>query len=107
MGKQVFDPGNFIGFYTTAQITDFPVEMRRIGNFVWNTTTLLLLAYATDGEAFPSLVWGGSGAFVMIEGIVNPNGTVTGFYGQKYRNTVSGIIYICISNPTGTAWTVV
>jgi len=107
MVKQVFNPGNFIGFYTTADITAFAVELRRVGNFVYNTSTALLLAYATDGEAFPSLVWGGAGILMMLEGAGNPNGVVNGFYGQDYRNTVSGIIYKCISNPSGTAWVVV
>ncbi len=40
----------------------------------------------------------------MLEGAVDPNGVVNGAYGQKYRDTATGTIYVCISNPSGTNW---
>jgi len=107
MVKQVFNPGNFIGFYTTLQINNFPVEIRQIGSFVYDTTTQELRAYGVSGEAYPTVLWGGPGVLLMLEGAGNPIGVVTGYYGQDYRNTASGVIYKCISNPSGTAWVVV
>lgn len=42
-----------------------------------------------------------------LSGAGNPDGVVTGLFGQTYKNTTSGIWYVCKSNPTGTAWEVV
>jgi len=99
--------GNFIGQLTTAQITNLPEEDRRTKNFVYDTVTGELRAYATDGEAFPSLVWATTGAGVpMLDGSGNPDGLVVGLYGQDYRDTDVDIIYKCISDPSGTDWVV-
>jgi hypothetical protein len=43
----------------------------------------------------------------FLEGVGNPNGKVTGRQGQTYRDTNNGILYRCVSAPTGTVWSVV
>jgi hypothetical protein len=43
----------------------------------------------------------------MLEGVGNPNGTVTGYYGQSYRDTATDALYKSISNPSGTTWLVI
>lgn len=103
----VIRAGNYIGQMTTAQITNLPEEDRRTKNFVYNTTTSELLAYATDGEAYPSVVWATAGAGVpMLNGAGNPDGLIVGLYGQDYQDTNTDIIYKCITNPAGTDWVV-
>lgn len=47
------------------------------------------------------------GEDAAIDGIVNPNGIVTGFLGQSYRDTAAGLWYKCDSDPTGTVWSVI
>jgi len=48
----------------------------------------------------------GVGSGGSLTGIVNPNGVVTGLFGQKYHDTAAGIWYACDSNPSGTVWSV-
>jgi hypothetical protein len=40
-----------------------------------------------------------------ITGSGSPDGSVTGFFGQKYRDTATTYWWICNSDPTGTSWT--
>jgi hypothetical protein len=40
-------------------------------------------------------------------GAGNPNGVVSANLGNTYRDTTNGIWYRCISNPSGSEWTVV
>lgn len=40
-------------------------------------------------------------------GTVNPNGVVTGFFGDCYYDTVLGDLYKCVSKPQGTVWQVI
>lgn len=44
------------------------------------------------------------GNLLIQAGVGNPDGTVNGFFGQQYHDTNADIIYVCISNPTGTVW---
>ncbi len=46
-------------------------------------------------------------ALTPLTGVANPNGVVTGLFGQQYRDTVGVQWYICTSNPTGTVWAAV
>lgn len=41
---------------------------------------------------------------LMIKGPGNPNGTVTGAFGQGYLDTVTGITYEQVADPSGTVW---
>jgi len=50
---------------------------------------------------------GAAGGDVILTGSVDPNGTVTGNFGQTYRDTAHGIWYRCESNPTGMVWSVI
>lgn len=49
----------------------------------------------------------GGALLPMLSGVGNPNGVVAGAYGQKYQDTATGILYICVSNPAGTSWNVI
>ena len=48
----------------------------------------------------------GGALLPMLSGVGNPNGVVAGAFGQKYQDTATGIIYVCVSDPAGTAWQV-
>jgi len=43
----------------------------------------------------------------MKTGNGNPNGVTSGALGQKYQDLVTGLIYVCVSNPAGTVWSVI
>jgi hypothetical protein len=45
-------------------------------------------------------------ALTPLTGVVDPNGVVTGLFGQTYYNTATLRYYTCTSNPTGTAWVI-
>jgi hypothetical protein len=48
----------------------------------------------------------GINAPVVSKGAGNPNGTVTGIFGELYQDTTSGLWYTCASDPGGTVWAV-
>jgi len=43
----------------------------------------------------------------MLSGVGNPNGVTAGAYGQKYQDTATGLLYVCVSNPAGNVWQVI
>jgi hypothetical protein len=47
------------------------------------------------------------GEAAPILGTANPNGSVVGFNGQIFTDTVGGVSYKCESDPTGTVWSVI
>lgn len=47
---------------------------------------------------------GGSGVPSPVTGIGSPVGSVSGSFGQMYRDTTNGVNYVCISNPSGNNW---
>lgn len=93
----------WLGSRTTAQILVLPVEDRKRYNTVYDRTTLQLRMFAVDAEAYPSVVIGTS-ASSMLSGAGDPNGTVTGAYGQLYYRTSNATIYVCVSSPSGMQW---
>lgn len=46
------------------------------------------------------------GAPAPTTGTGNPNGSVTGTFGQEFYDSNGGIWYRCISNPSGTNWVI-
>lgn len=42
----------------------------------------------------------------MLSGVGSPSGSITGNFGQTYYETGSGIMYVCVSSPSGTTWVV-
>lgn len=68
------DPANFIGFYTTADILRFSVELRRTKNVVYDTTAQELRGYATNGEAYPSILMSVGAAPVKLLQLIDTVG---------------------------------
>jgi len=75
-----------------------------------------MMAYVISNQTVYQLVGGilnanwqvfGGGSSGMLEGPGNPNGVVTGIYGQSYRDTATDALYKCTSNPSGTVWLVI
>lgn len=56
------------------------------------------------GQVRVDVPGGGGGS---LTGVVNPNGVVTGAFGQTYRDTSDGLWYKCDSNPSGAVWSIV
>ena len=80
-------------------------ERRREGMMCYvtsNQTTYQLVGGITNPNWTAFAVAGG-----MLEGPANPNGTITGSYGQNYRDTVTDALYVCVSSPSGTVWLVI
>lgn len=81
--------------------------------YVAGTMAAMRTAYLADhgqDDAPPSMIpWLVQYAIALsaltpLTGVVNPNGVVTGIFGQTYYDTASDLWYVCHSNPTGTVW---
>lgn len=96
------------GFREVANLTArdaITTQRRREGMMVYvtsNQTTYQLVGGILNANW---QIFASSGG--MLEGAGNPNGVVTGTYGQNYRDTATDAIYICTSNPSGNIWLVI
>ena len=118
-----FRPGDLIedGVAVIAGGPIVPVAALRLAGLAYipwvaGTMTVMRNAYLADHSVDddpPSMVaWLVEYAIALtaltpLTGIVNPNGGVTGIFGQQYYDTVGLVWYICNSTPTGTVWTAV
>jgi len=57
-----------------------------------------------SGTAWLAIGVGLVGDAASISGSGDPNGAITGTFGQEYLDTVSGLWYKCVSSPSGTSW---
>jgi len=75
---------------------------KTIGLFYLNSTTAKIRFW--DGTAWSELSAGN--APVPITSAGNPNGVVTGDFGQLCFDTTNSIWYVCDSLPNGSVWRV-
>lgn len=68
----------------------------RVNKFTGNT----VLAAGADARVMHARA-------VPITGSGNPDGSVIGFNGQIYTDTANSVMYVCESQPSGTAWRVI
>lgn len=47
------------------------------------------------------------GSSLSLSGAGNPNGVQSASFGSTYRDSLNDVWYRCVSNPSGTDWTVV
>ena len=100
----IYGKGGYVEVADIASRDVITVERRREG----------MMVYVASDQNTYQLVGGIANAnwqlFVVGGGMVgapgNPNGVVTGYYGQVYHDTSSDVLYTCISNPNGTIWLV-
>ena len=66
-----------------------------------SNSTFYVCTTPTPGAGVWNLV---GGTPPPLSGTGNPNGVVTGLFGQEFYDTNGGVWYRCISDPSGTQW---
>jgi len=103
--ESIYGKGGYVEVADIAARNAITTERRREGMMAYvasdqNTYQLVGGIANTNWQLF--VVGGG-----MLSGAGNPNGVVTGTYGQTYHDTSTDVLYRCTSNPSGTVWLVV
>lgn len=69
------------------------------------SSDMLPIVISSDGVLTATIVSSaGIASAAALTGVVDPNGAVTGFFGQLYYDSTADIWYQCHSAPSGTAW---
>jgi len=81
-----------------------PAGVIPAANVTVDTTLFTNILGAGDISVQAALNTIDASVFPLLEGTVNPNGSVVGNYGQSYIDTDTLFFYRCTSKPSGTAW---